>query len=134
MKILILLFLIMILLFGLSLPVLAKWNNTDTTLLIFRFIDWGQTFSIANDRIITGYNGFTGIYTYTFKYSEANPLLGPHPTIEQVNTYFIACIGADILIAKYASPKLHKWWNIIELTGETYCITHNWQIGIQLEL
>jgi hypothetical protein len=115
-------------------PVYAEWDNADTGLLILRIIDWGQTREIAA-------NPFTGEYEHykigrmetgsPIGYTEMNPILGTNPTIEEVNTYFIILIGCDYLIAKYANPKYKKYWQVIQISLETYCVTKNIGAGVK---
>jgi len=129
--------LLAVLLLGASVPAMAanKWEESDTTLLVLRFLDWAQTRDIATE--LNYDNGFPVYDVNTgkqeFRFSEANPILGTHPSIEQVNTYFIILIGADFVICKYGSPKFKQLWKIIGNTAETYCITQNISVGVSFK-
>lgn len=116
------------------------WGEQDAFLLFLRIIDWGQTRDIADSLTVEhGYaigNDGRKILTYTrtyYKYTEANPLLGEHPSLEKVDTYFTLCILLDMLVAQYTNPKFHKWWNIVGITLETYCVSHNIQSGVKFK-
>jgi hypothetical protein len=121
---------ILIILF--TVPVMAenKWEETDTVLILLCVADWAQTRDIATNRsdpcITFDQSGFT--------YNEINPILGRHPTLEQVDMYFLASISANILIIKYANPKIKKWWTIIGIATETYFVSHNVQIGVKFKI
>jgi hypothetical protein len=119
----------------------SKWNNYDTALIALEIIDWGQTRDIAdsyekahfskttsyeNGFLVTYYSYFPGDY----KYFEVNPLLGKHPSLKKVNEYFSLCILTDVLISNHSSSEFHKWWDIVGLTLESYCVTHNWKMGV----
>jgi hypothetical protein len=111
------------------------WNKYDTVLLLLEIADWAQTREIATNVL---FDGDTTIYCGKvpndgFKYSEANPILGEHPTLEEVDRYFACCILADYLIAKYASPKFHKAWLVISYSIEIYCVAHNLQAGVKFK-
>lgn len=124
-------------------PIDAKgWNQNDTALLILEIIDWGQTryiskYGIEKKTIVEPgdiINPEPEVYTLTEeKYHEINPILGPHPSLGKVNTYFLICIGTDILVAQYANPKIHKWWQTIGIILETYCVANNWRIGVKID-
>jgi hypothetical protein len=123
------LILTVIMILVLSVPVMAEeWETTDTLLLTTRIIDWGQTRDIVTRQIDTV--RLDGTY---YHYQENNLILGSHPSITQVDLYFIALIGTDFLITKYANPTFKKWWNAIGIAIETYCITGNAQIGVKIK-
>lgn len=116
------------------------WDRKDTALLALRLIDWGQTREIATSyydpyHVVKNGEEEDIIVTHprVYKYREINPLLGEHPSLGEVDRYFILCIGTDVLMAKYATPKVKKWWRIIGITLETYCVTHNFQSGIKIK-
>jgi hypothetical protein len=116
------------LLFAVSTPAFAEWGKEDTVLLILEIIDWGQTRDIATRKDI--YHNRDGT---EYIIVESNPILGERPSIKKVNTYFASCILLNYLIAKRASPKIHKLWNTVGIVLETYCVTHNWEMGIKIK-
>jgi hypothetical protein len=115
------------------------WNVYDTTLLVLRVIDWGQTRDIA-DSYTPGCVVYDGRIEYNYpdgyEHSETNPILGKHPSLNEVDTYFSIVIGIDLFIVclSHKNPEywaeFKKYWQIIGITLETYCVTHNWQLGI----
>ena len=113
------------------------WNNWDTTLLFLRVADWGQTRDIATktQKVIIGHDSINniGIIEEEYVYTETNPILGTHPSLEKVDTYFVCCMGCDYLIAKYVSPKLHKCWDVIGIVLESYCVNHNLQTEVSFK-
>jgi hypothetical protein len=58
-------------------------------------IDWAQTRTIAKDPV---------------KYGELNPVLGLHPTLGKVNSYFALTGLAHALLASQLSPEAAKWF------------------------
>jgi len=135
------LLLAVVMLLVLSAPVMGEWNETDTALLALRIIDWGQTkymistipnsFQTDNGMQISPVNPGVG--------TEMNPLLGPHPTPTQVDNYFILLIGTDLFInykedhgSSYWST-IKKWWGIIQIPLEIYCVTGNLQLGYKIK-
>jgi hypothetical protein len=123
----------------LSVPVMGDvdfdwtWNKQDINLQLIltglRYIDWKQTQYIA----------LNPVYYY-----ETNPLLGFHPTLEEVNAYFEKCLILDyagsLLLPKITitTQNNEKW--IISLRfvrqsfvtlNSAYCVFNNFAIGIQ---
>lgn len=120
----------------------SGWNDWDNTLLALEIIDWGQTRYTASKHAFGYWTNAININTGkteriyiepAYEYEEMNPILGKHPSIEQVNNYFIPLIGLHILIANYANPNIHRYWNIAAITLETYCVTNNYKIGIKVK-
>jgi hypothetical protein len=65
-------------------------------------------------------------------YAEANPVLGPHPSEGQVNTY-TAVAGLTVLgVAAAAPPRLRPWLLGAALAVETYAIAGNVHAGIAM--
>lgn len=100
-------------------PALAAMDSTDkalfTTFLVVELIDWQQTLVIAEDE----------------QYIELNPILGEKPSKDEVNLYFLACIGINYLIAK-SDWKYKKDWLKVSIALEIYCTTNNYRIGIRI--
>jgi hypothetical protein len=95
-----------------------EWNFLDSTLLITRIIDLGQTLDIKNHPELC----------------EGNPLLGKHPSDQQIYEYFIGLLILDYLNYKYSPDWLYKLWINIELRGELYCIGGNIKIGLKINI
>lgn len=110
------------------------WNAADTALLVLRLIDWGQTRDIATrQKTYPGSNTpvFNPDGTPVMQFIEYNPILGPHPSIAEVNTYFTICLLVDWLIFKYANNKIKTCWLQIGIPIELYCTLNNYAAGIK---
>lgn len=99
-------------------PVLAAMDTQDkklfTTFLIFELVDWKQTIEISrNDN-----------------YIELNPILGEKPSEDEINIYFLTCIGINYLIAK-SDWKYKESWLKAAIALEVTCTTNNYRIGIR---
>lgn len=127
------------LLFMVSGPVMAaewefdwKWNGQDYILQCFatglNIIDWGQTRTISLNPNL---------------YHETNPYLGLHPSVQQVNEYFIKQILGDILFTAFL-PRITVYFkngdyleinfrvlNQLDTVLKEYCaVSNNYRIGI----
>jgi hypothetical protein len=118
------------------------WNKWDTVLLVLRVVDWGQTREIATATkpIYQAYFDPNLPLKYylvqigeEYLYCETNPILGKHPSIEHVDTYFIMLIGIDILIANYSNPQFKKWWQYIGIICESYYVYNNFRLDIKMK-
>lgn len=99
---------------------LGDWSTLDKTLLAAstaaNIVDWGQTRTIA---------------MHPDQWYETNRLLGPHPSVGSVNTYFISRLILVPTLAHYM-PKYRteilSFWLII---GMGYA-GHNHGLGIRM--
>jgi hypothetical protein len=83
-------------------------------------IDAGQTKGLARE----GWNG----------YSEANPLLGPHPSVGRINVY-TAVAGLAVLGVAAAVPARARPWLLgAALVVEAFTVTRNAREGIAITL
>ena len=98
----------------------GDWSTLDKTLLVTstaaNIVDWGQTRSIA-------YN--------PHRWSERNPLLGDHPSVGEVNNYFIARLILVPLIAHYLPEYRTAILSLWLAVGLGYS-AHNHSIGIRM--
>jgi hypothetical protein len=108
------------------------WNNWDTGLLVLEIVDWGQTRDIAT-RFDDKHSNINGVCYYNYKFTETNPVLGDHPSLILVDTYFPTCIGINAIIGFYASPEFKKYWVIPAIILEGYCVSHNIQMGVSVK-
>jgi hypothetical protein len=121
-----------------------EWTKEDTNrqiiFTVITLVDWGQTRTIATEGINLQIPVFnpdgtqTTINVFVYKYTEINPLLGKHPSIELVNTYFPVCMIGNYYIAKKLEGNWRKWWQILSITTETYFVTRNINIGVTIKL
>lgn len=110
----------LLLLWLVPLQTFGQWTTEDrmagVTALTFTVIDWGQTRYIAEHQ----------------QFYEINPILGMHPSMAKVNTYFAgALIGGTILT--FALPEKDRKWFLGGVTVLELGVTaHNANIGIRV--
>lgn len=98
----------------------SDWSTLDKTLLVAstaaNVVDWGQTRTIAMN---------------PDRWSETNPFLGKHPSVGEVNTYFISRLILVPVLAhylpEYRTAILSLWLAI----GVGYS-GHNHSIGLKM--
>lgn len=114
------LILIILLFFPLQANAFDKWTKTDTGLQVtygvLHIIDWGQTLDIARN---------------PDKFYEMNPLLGKHPSIGKVNTYFIGTLIGHTAIAYILPSKYRRIWQIVWIGIEGKTVVNNFSIGVK---
>jgi hypothetical protein len=92
------------------------WTNTDTIVefgcVALLLMDWGQTL----DR----------------RYQESNPILGSHPDSVAVDGYFVAAIGAQVLVARLLPSPWRSVFQGITLGIEGRSVFNNWRMGARL--
>lgn len=126
----------LVLLFCLSTPCLAKWDEADTALLTMRLIDWGQTRDISTKKYKSPYvSGYDGSQ---YLYHENNPILGEHPSTEKVDTYFASAIAIDFFISRFATKskivnKFKKYYQQYMICNTFCCITGNYNLGVKVK-
>jgi hypothetical protein len=78
--------------------------------------DWGQTLQVAR---LPGCN------------AESNPLLGVHPGIGRVNTYFSLVIATNL--SAFALPKTQRrlWYEVVSIV-EAFAVMHNFSRGVSI--
>jgi hypothetical protein len=80
-------------------PFFGDWDRTDslllTTALSAMAIDWGQTRSIARNPA---------------RFTEGNPILGPHPSVARVDRYFALAMLGTAGVAGILTPTPRKWF------------------------
>ena len=99
-----------------------KWTKTDTAFQLAYYtlhtVDWLQTRYIAKR---------------PEKYYESNPLIGTHPSIGRVNTYFAVTAVINTLVP-YALPKPYRtYWQGGMIGIEAVCIGSNARLGVKLQ-
>lgn len=97
------------------------WSKTDIAFeaayLTLHVVDWGQTLDIVNRHET---------------YHERNPILGKHPTREQVNTYFALTALAHIAIAHWLDTPYRNYFQIATIALEVAVIDNNYAIGLRM--
>jgi hypothetical protein len=97
------------------------WDTTDKLLGIAAvtalIVDWGQTRYIAK---------------HPEQFSESNILLGKHPSIGKVNTYFTGAIIGTLVAGNYLSSRNRKILFGTITAVEVIVTSHNRNIGVKI--
>jgi len=80
-------------------------------------MDWGQTLEIAR---------------HPEKYYELNPILGRHPGVGKVNTYFLITGIGHTLISAALPKKYRRIWQWFTIGIESSVVLHNFRIGLKV--
>jgi hypothetical protein len=92
------------------------WTTTDTIVesgcIALFLIDWGQTL----DR----------------RFQESNPILGSRPSHAAVDGYFLAVIGAQVVVARLLPSPWRSVFQGITLGIEGRSVVNNWRLGARL--
>ena len=114
--------LILILLLLLPIPARAEWTRADTArqLVItgIHVIDWGQTRNIANN---------------PDRFYELNPMLGKHPSLNEVDKYFVGLIAVHAGISFVLPEKLRRPWQYLSIGYYGMNIERNYKIGLRVD-
>ncbi len=78
--------------------------------------DWQQTLDIAKN---------------PSKYSEENPILGSHPSVNGVNLYFASCAATHALISYMLPPDYSKVWQVTWIGIQSSVTTNNDDNGLE---
>jgi hypothetical protein len=101
-----------------------SWSATDIGLagsfLAILWVDAAQTRSVARGN----WKGF----------QEANPIIGPRPTVGQINTYSAAAAITTLGVAAVLPARARRWWLIGALAVEAYAVTGTTSTGISLRI
>lgn len=120
-----------------------NWDYKNTTLLILRLIDWGQTRTIATEYETeyiaqrTSSGDFVMVEKQVPKYTEHNPILGDQPSEDEVNRYFVLLMGLDWLLNHKAQSderwaKINDKWIKFNTIVSVYCVGRNLKAGINI--
>lgn len=114
--------LIVIIVLLISSPVFGSdWSKKDTayqlTYTALHIIDWGQTRNIVN-------NG---------RYYDNNPVLGKHPSMGEVNTYFILTLLGYTTISYILPSKYRRYWQVGTIVIQSGVVGHNFNIGLKVD-
>ena len=96
-----------------------EWTSTDTkreaVYLTLHTLDWAQTRNIARN---------------PDKWYEQNAVLGKHPSVSQVDRYFITTGVLQFAIAYYLPAEYRKAFQYVTIGIEGGAVAHNFSIGI----
>ena len=98
-----------------------KWAKKDTALQltysILHIVDWKQTRYIAK---------------HPETYYERNPILGRHPNIGRVDTYFASTLLLHSGVSYLLSQPYRRYWQCIWIVHEIHTVGNNWKMGIEI--
>jgi hypothetical protein len=111
-----------ILIFSTQSSAFDEWTTKDTKLQVtFAFLhimDWGQTRHIARN---------------PGRYFEKNWILGEHPSVSDVDEYFISALVVHTTIS-YMLPKRYRgYWQVFWIGAEYNTIKRNYSMGIKIK-
>jgi len=112
-----------------------KWTTLDYTLqsavITTQVIDWGQTLDIAKSqpKVLSEGDGWRMIQR---RRSEINPILGDHPSVGRVNTYFISSIILNSVVAHYLPKPYRNIFQVLSIGCESYFISRNYHVGLKI--
>jgi hypothetical protein len=97
------------------------WTKRDWTLQIaytsLHLVDWSQSLTIARNPT---------------RHREANPILGPHPSVAEVNRYFGATLAAHWAVSALLPPKARGVWQCFTIVAEGRSVARNFSVGVRL--
>jgi hypothetical protein len=85
--------------------------------IAFAFVDWSQTRTIADEPA---------------RHFEANPILGKHPSIGAVNTYFLASVAVHTTLHYTLPGRWSKYHDVFWVGMEAACVGKNIHAGIRM--
>lgn len=105
-----------------SLPTRAQeWTTTDKQLAVAAgavlMLDWGQTLYVAR---------------HPQQFVENNRLLGEHPSVVRVNTYFLTVLAAGIGATAFVPDQYRTYLLGGALAFEIGVVARNRHVGIRL--
>jgi hypothetical protein len=102
--------------------VAADWSKQDKVLFsassALLVADWAQTRHIAKNPQL---------------FYEKNPILGEHPSLGRVNTYFATVLVANYFITDALSPKWRTAYQAGLIGVELVVIGNNKRLGIKMD-
>lgn len=95
------------------------WYNTvlELTFVGFIFIDYQQTYNI--------------VILQPEKHSEKNPILGEHPSLQNLQLYMVSCIFIHSIISFFLPPIWREIWQCITIMIEFSALWNNARIEPQ---
>jgi hypothetical protein len=103
----------------------AQWTTADTirqgAIVALQAADYFQTRTIATET----YSG-----TDCLRWTEQNPILGEHPTVGQVNAFFITAIAANALVSYLLPPTWRMGWQYLSVGYQGNVVLDNHNAGI----
>lgn len=110
---------------------LERWTWQDTAweggAIAALALDWGTTRDLAwrNSHQVRGGRRYA-------EHEECNPVLGHHPSMQQVNTYFATAIVTHAAIATLLPSRWRRAWQVSALGLEIVAVGSNFQASLSV--
>jgi hypothetical protein len=110
------------------------WQK-QTALIVLQVIDWGQTRTIAIEKIGWYYDESRQWWYHSdnYKHYETNVFLGEHPSIAEVNDYFTKYILLHATITYILPKKIRPYWQYVFIVEQVRCVGTNISAGIKMK-
>lgn len=99
----------------------SEWTKQDSAWQLaytaLHVADWAQTRNIARN---------------PDEFHETNPILGRHPSVSEVDDYFLVTGVAHALVSAALPPKYRRKWQAAGIVVEAGAVAHNYSIGISM--
>ena len=100
---------------------LQPYNTQDlvleSTWIAIDAMDWLQTRNIARN---------------PDQYYETNPILGKHPSVRQVNTYFALCVLGHIAATNILKRPYRTYLQVFSIGVSMQYVNNNYGLGIKM--
>lgn len=125
-----------------------QWSTADVAReVVYQAVavrDWGETRTIAESKTrpcqwvnyyVGGSSTPSGQWQtcasgYSWRYHEINPLLGQHPSVGRVNTYFVLSSLAHIAVSNALPETWRAAWQYVTIGVEAGVVARNDSLGI----
>ena len=103
-------------------------ENTAAVLLLAA--DWLQTRQMASQPVYAWVETAPGVYVTTGEqWSEMNPILGRHPSVGQVDTYFLGSLVVYVAAQKLLPERWATFHRRATIAVEVTCVVRNLTLG-----
>jgi len=106
-----------------------EWSTGDTgretTYQVLAAVDWAQTRGFRRGSVLCSRDGQNNCYRY-----EQNVILGPRPSQDRIDAYFVATGIAHYLISKALPEKYRTLFQYISIGVEVGVVSHNFSFGV----
>jgi hypothetical protein len=114
------------------------WTRADSyrqaAVAVVQIVDWRQTRHIAKDlepqRVVYPDGSEVIRAQPRYRYDEANPILGEHPSTSKVDAYFAASIAGNALVSYLLPRDWREGWQYFSLGFEGGVVVYNFKAGI----
>jgi hypothetical protein len=97
-----------------------EWSTRDVVMesayATVHILDWGQTRHLAKDPLL---------------HHEHNVVLGQHPSVTKVDTYFALTLLAHIGITHIIPDYLRPYWQSVSIIIEGNVVKQNYNLGVR---